>query len=185
MRSLLAGAAGLLLLLAGLGFYRSNPGNHTERIIISGSSSPYFVQKPDLRMGHFQVDYGYTTTFEITSSVGHDVNLQIDASIDGQCRIRFDDPGDLLCQSKVVTVQPNAPPIKLTATGASMFPWEYYMEDLGFPTYPSAVKVGDPGSILVPVDPELEIERDYSFASLIAWLMALLSFGLAWRWRRR
>jgi hypothetical protein len=187
MRSLIAGAAGLLLFVIAGVLLSSGAGFKTERILISGNSSPFLVSKPDMRFGQrFEVDYGYQTTFEITSTANQPVSFQIDGSPSGEpCRIRFTDPGTKVCQSKVVTIPNDGSPTKLFASGESMWPQEYYWDMFGAPLYSSAVMVGTVGGVLVPIDPDLEVERDYTLVSLIAALVAVLSLGLAWRWRKQ
>ena len=185
MRSLIAGATGVLLFALAGGLLTSSAAFKTERIIISGNASPFFALKPDMRFGQrFEIDYDYQTTFEITNNANQPVLFQIDGSPNGEpCRIRFDDPGTRICQSKVITIPNDGSVTKLFASAESMWPQDYYWDFMGGPLYPSDVKIGAVGGILVPVDPDLEVERDYSSFSLAAALIAFLSLGAAWRWR--
>ena len=187
MRSLIAGALGLLLFALAGGLLSSRVSFKTERIIISGNSPPFFATKPDMRFGQrFEVDYNSLTTFEITNNANQPVKFQIDGSPNGEpCRIRFDNPGAKVCQSQVITVPNNGTPSKLFARGENMWPHEYYWDMFGAPLYPSAVMIGTVSGVLVPVDPDLEVEREYTLVSLIAALFAFLSLVAAWRWRRR
>jgi hypothetical protein len=185
MKSLVTGSIGLLLLLLASGGFLSGASHKTERVMLSGSSGNYLVGKPDLRRGHFEVDYGRTTTFSITSTADVDLYLQIDApTVFGFCPIEFsiDMQGIRACQSKIVKIAPNAAAVTLTATGGNVPP---YIDVLDMPTYPSDVLIGPTIEALVARDPELEIEREMRNISIVAMLASLFFFWWSWRsWRR-
>lgn len=171
--------AGLaLLLLGGGGLARgSGAGFHSYTLTVTGagtSENPLVVTKSGDYVDRFEVDQNYVTTWTIVNSA----TVSIDAEVGeySTCHISFSPPGDAQCRSRRTTV-PQGQQKQVTATGA-LAPMTYLY------TGPSEVRVAVTGGTLQKNDPDLEVERDFVFAELIAMLLGAISL-FAWWWRRR
>ena len=182
MRSYVAGAVGVLSLVAAA-LLMNRVSSHSYRIILHAVNS---VEKLDLSGGRFEVDDGYRTEFVITSDADVPLDFMIDGRMGEPCRIRFEDPGDFECQSKRLTITKGADPVKVYAgVKPGLPPDDFYNPMFGAPLYPSAVMVGAVSGALAAVDPDLELERENRLAELIAIIVALVSFVVAWRLQGR
>lgn len=185
MASRIAFVAGVLLLLVGGWLFGGSVSNHTYDLVIVGNASTgYSVQKNTTR---FEVDYLRTTTWRVTSTADVDRDFQIDGlSGESKCRIAFSthDPS-YDCKTVRATIGPNQAAVTFTATAKNLRPDEYYEPWWGFPLYSSDVLVGPVGGLMAKADPDLELEREYNFAILLAILAGLISLGASWWLRRR
>lgn len=186
MGSRIVGGVALLFALTATSlFLLSGPvGPHDYDVTITGNQSTGYIVEKGPGVFFFEVDYGHDTTWTFTNKADEDVDLQFDEAsfAGGRCHVVFSPRGTVFCESSRITVPNNGTPVVLQATGADLWPWEY-SNIAGL--YRSDLRVGPVGGLLVPKDPELEIERDNFLSALTAAVLSLALFGVAWRLRRR
>jgi hypothetical protein len=168
----------VLFAAVALGLFFRSTGPHHYRITITKDSDGVLQAEKDPNDGKFEIDYAYPTSWEFVNQAGEAVVVQIVENTSGPCHVRFSPAGSVFCESRTITIAANASDTTLSATAEDMSFWQYWP----FAFYAGDLKVGKVGEVLVPKDPDLEVERDYSFSALIAALLSVLLFFV---WRRR
>jgi hypothetical protein len=99
------------------------------------------------------------------------------------CHLQFSPAGSVFCESQLMklaaTVGATA---SLHADALDLWPNEYCWQSQ---RCPGEIRVGLHDQVRVPVDPDLQIERDYLFAAVAGTIAAVLALGLGFlRFRR-
>ena len=99
------------------------------------------------------------------------------------CHLRFSPAGSVLCESQVMAL--GASPGQtayLHADALDLWPGDYCWSTN---RCPGEVRVGLHGQVLAPVDPDLQIERDYLFGAIAWTIMSISALVLVYlRFRR-
>jgi hypothetical protein len=171
----------LALLAAGLLVFGS-ASDHSYTVEIHKSGNAYVVTK---NTTFFEVDYQRTTTWSIANQTDDSIDFQFDEWIpsSGFCVVDFSPAGDHTCQSKRITLAPRGS-TTVTATARDLMPdfWYYVYP---FNHFNSDFLAGaTTTTVLPPLDPEIEIDRD-GLLAIISLLLALMFGGLWFFMRRR
>jgi hypothetical protein len=168
---LAAGAAGSLL--------RSGE-FHNYTVTITKDAKGVLQVEKEPYFGKFEIDYAYGTNWNFTNTTDETVVVQIVENHSGTCHVRFSPAGSIFCESQPITIAPKAT-AQLGATAEDMSIFEYWP----FATYTGDLRVGKQGEVLVPKDPDIEIERDFGTFKILVALLGMLLAGMFWRSRRR
>lgn len=177
------GAVSALLLTLGAS-------DHTYNLSLNSSAGNYTVDKKDgsgNAVEYFEIDFGRTTTFNVTNRTGVPMDFMIDAGPNNaKCRVDFRGyKGKGRCDSVTLSIA-DGQAGKIEAGAADMpFFWNYSWA-FGHPRFAADVKIAKSGDQLKRVDPDLELERDaFTSFDILVMISTLLSALLAWLTRRR
>jgi hypothetical protein len=136
----------------------------------------------------FELDFGGTITWEIDNQTGGPLALRIDGfglSSQNECPVKFTFGGADDCAGERLNIANGANPRPFIQAVAEDMAEEDYFPSRDHYTF--QFRVGPNNTPNTPVDPELEIERDFGFIEdLLAALAALVGSGfLTWWWLRR
>jgi hypothetical protein len=173
-------AAALLFGIAGAGFSRSLE-YHRYTVTFTSSNGVIHAEK-DPGVFYFEIDYGFGTDWTFVNATGASLDVQfVEPPSRSMCHLKFSPAGGVFCESRVMTI-PAGQSVELHAEALDLRMDDYCWE---WDRCPGDVRAAPTGQVLVPIDPDLQIERDYLLAQAIAVVLGLLLFGLAWRLRRR
>jgi len=131
---------------------------------------------------YFEIDYGFGTDWTFVNNTGIAIDVQFqESSARAMCHLRFIPTGSVFCESSVIQLAPGASDT-LHADALDLNAWDYCWS---YDPCPGELRVAPHGQVLTPVDPDLEIERDYLFAAVAAVAASLLSFLAAYALHRR
>jgi hypothetical protein len=168
----------LAFLAAGSMFRSTEFHNYTVTIVKDGNG--VLQAEKDPYEGKFEIDYGYGTNWNFINATAETVVVQIVENHSGTCHVRFSPAGSVFCESQTITLAPKASD-QLGATAEDMSFYEYWP----FASYTGDLRVGKRGEVLVPKDPDLEIERDYLAFKIVLVVSSLLLAAVFWRTSRR
>jgi hypothetical protein len=173
MRSTFVGAASLLVVLgaAGMMLYESSGGfDYSYDLRVTGNSSAgYDIEGHPNVQKKYELDENHYTAFNFQNQTGEAIKVRVvvtDESSSVGCPLASTGCDELL---------PNIP-IAQTRT-AYIHPHPDLDDSMGdFKTYAFKFQVGQhPDGLLTDADPDLEIDREYSFYLLIAMILGSLT----------
>ena len=153
---------------------------YTVTIAKNSDGSLHANKDPD--DGYFEIDYGYGTDFTFVNNTGVAIDVQFQEPANrSMCHLQFSPWGSVFCESQIIQLDPGQSK-PLHADALDLSPTDYCWS---FDRCPGEVRAGLRGQVLVPIDPDLQIERDYLAPVIAAAIASLLSFLFAFVQRRR
>ena len=130
----------------------------------------------------FEIDYGYGTDWTFVNNTGVPIDVQFQEPLSRPlCHLQFSPAGSVSCESQVMPIEPGSR-ATLSAQALDLQPNEYCWS---FRTCPGEVRAARRGQVLAPIDPDLQIERDYLLAQIVFGALSLAMFAVAFAKRRR
>jgi hypothetical protein len=173
-------AAALFLAVAGAGFSRSLEYHHYTVTFTKDASGVIHAEK-EPGVFFFEIDYGYGTDWTFVNNTGAALKVQfVEGPSRSMCHLRFSPAGSIFCESTEITIAASQS-ADLHADALDLSPEDYcWAWDL----CPGELRAAPVGLVLQPIDPDLQIERDYLLAKIIALGLGILMFFVGLRLRR-
>jgi hypothetical protein len=173
-------AAALMLAVAGAGFSRSLE-YHRYTVTFTKDASGVIHAEKDPGVFYFEIDYGFGSDWTFVNKTGGSLDVQfVEGPNRDMCHLEFSPRGSIFCESQVMTIGANGS-AELHANALDLSPEDYcWAWDL----CPGEMRAATTGQVLRPIDPDLQIERDYLLAKIVALGLGLLTFFLGFRFRR-
>jgi hypothetical protein len=133
----------------------------------------------------FEIDYNYGTDWTFVNNTGVAIDVQfLEPPTRPLCHLKFSPASSVSCESNVMPIEPTVPGNRatLSADALDLQPWEYCWS---YTTCPGEIRAARHGEVLAPIDPDLQIERDYLLAQIVFGVLSLAMFAVAFAKRRR